>query len=213
MEMKQLIMISCFDFTTAMAQPWADAGFLCYCVDLLHEPGECRQGNIIRVGADVRNWLPPRGPIVFAAFFPPCTDVAVSGARWFKGKGLPALRDAIDLFAWSARIAEWCECPYLIENPVSTISTYWREPDHTFDPCDFAGYADDPTEEAYTKRTCLWTGGGFVMPERKAVVPVLGSKMHLLPPSADRATLRSATPVGFARAVYAANATVEAPHA
>ena len=34
------------------------------------------------------HWLSPRGNIIFAAFFPPCTDVAVSGARWFRDKGL-----------------------------------------------------------------------------------------------------------------------------
>jgi len=37
-----------------MVKLWADAGFLCPCVDLQHQPGEHREGNIIRVGADVR---------------------------------------------------------------------------------------------------------------------------------------------------------------
>jgi len=198
----QQIVISCFDYTGEMVKPWAEAGYLCYCIDIQHAPGEHRVGNIIYVGASVYDWLPPRGPIAFAAFFPPCTDLAVSGARWFSGKGLGALRDAIGLFAWSARIAEWCECPYLIENPVSTISSYWRKPDYSFNPCEYAGYLDDPEPEAYTKKTCLWTGGGFILPEKKAVVPVLGSKMHKLPPGPDRANLRSATPKGFARAVF-----------
>ena len=53
------IVISCFDLTTTLVQPWADAGYLCYCVDLQHPPGETREGNIIRVGTDVREWLPP----------------------------------------------------------------------------------------------------------------------------------------------------------
>jgi len=47
----QPVMLRCFDFTTNMAMPWAEAGFLCYCVDLQHEPGERRTGNIVRVGA------------------------------------------------------------------------------------------------------------------------------------------------------------------
>jgi hypothetical protein len=160
----------------------------------MHKPGESRSGNIIKVGANVLDWLPPRGDIAAAFFFPPCTDVAVSGARWFKDKGIGALKRAVELFEWSVKIAEWCEAPYLIENPVSTISTYWRKPDHTFDPCDYG----DP----YTKKTCLWTGGGFVMPEKKRVEPTEGSKMHLLPPSEDRASLRSETPMGFANAVF-----------
>lgn len=189
--------ISCFDESTVMVQPWAEAGYLCYCVDIQHEPGEHRDGNIIRVGADMRDWLPPRETIVFAAFFPPCTDVAVSGARWFKDKGIGSLVNALELFDVSVKLAEWSGAPYLIENPVSTVSSYWRKPDHTFDPCDYG----DP----YTKKTCLWTGGGFVMPPKRRVEPTLGSKMHLLPPSDDRARLRSATPPGFAQAVFEAN--------
>lgn len=190
--------ISAFDLSTNMVRPWAEAGYLCYCVDLQHPPGETRDGNIVRVGADMLDWLPPRETIAFAAFFPPCTDVAVSGARWFKDKGLGALVGALELFDRSVKLAEWSGAPYLIENPVSTVSTYWRPPDFTFDPCDYG----DP----YTKKTCLWTGGGFVMPPKRRVEPVLGSKMHLLPPSDDRANKRSETPPGFARAVFEANA-------
>ena len=98
----------------------------------------------------------------------------------------------------------------MLENPVGTLSPYWRKPDHLFDPHEFAQLADDPDVEAYTKRTCLWTGGGFVMPERSPLAPMLGSAMWLLPPSADRADLRSVTPTGFARAVFLANAPVGA---
>lgn len=191
------IVISCFDKTGNMVKPWADAGYTCYCVDIQHVPGETWVGNICYVGADMRDWLPPRGDIAFAAFFPPCTDVAVSGARWFKDKGIRSVINALQLFDVSVKLAEWSGAPYIIENPVSTVSTYWRKPDHTFDPCDYG----DP----YTKKTCLWTGGGFVMPQKNRVEPTEGSKMHLLPPSKDRADLRSATPPGFARAVYESN--------
>ena len=180
-----------------MVKPWAKAGYLCYCIDLAHPPGETREGNIIKVGIDVRQWMPPRGELAFVACFTPCTDVAVSGARWFKGKGLYKLATAIELFAWSAGFCEAGDCPYLIENPISTISTYWRKPDYTFDPCDYG----DP----YTKKTCLWTGGGFVMPPKNRVEPVEGSKMHLLPPSEDRQDKRSETPMGFANAVFESN--------
>ena len=207
------IVISCFDLTTTLVQPWAEAGYLCYCVDLQHPPGETREGNIIRVGIDVREWLPPYGPVAFAAFFPPCTDTAISGRAHFRRKGLSSVIKALQLFEWSARLAAWCQCPYFIENPVSTVSTYWRPPDFRFDPCDYAGYlsADSQLSEAYTKRTCLWTGGGFQLPEPKAVVPILGSKMHNLPDSKGRANLRSATPAGFARAVFEANCLTSAP--
>lgn len=199
------IVISCFDKTGNMVKPWADSGYLCYCVDLQHEKGHRRDGNIIYVGADMLEWLPPFSPIAAAFFFPPCTDVAVSGARWFKDKGLGALIMALRLFDASVRLAEWSKAPYLIENPVSTVSTYWRSPDFSFNPCEYAGYLEDPDSEAYTKRTCLWTGGGFTMPKERGIEPFLGSKMHKICPGPERANVRSATPKGFAQAVFEAN--------
>ena len=201
---KDMIVISCFDLTGIMVKPWADAGITCFCVDMQHPKGETRRDNIIFVGADMREWLPPFRPVAFAAFFPPCTDVAVSGARWFRDKGLRALYQSIRLFYASIRIAEWTGAPYMIENPVSIVSTHWRKPDHTFHPCDYAGYPGG-NADLYTKKTCLWVGGGFKMPPPKRQSPVLGSKMHLLSPSKERANLRSATPLGFAQAVFEAN--------
>lgn len=195
--------VALFNRTDTMLAPWAQAGFTCYSVDTQHPVGETREGNIVRVGADVRHWLPPRGPIAFMAAFTPCTHMAVSGARWFKGKGLRLLSESIELFARSAELCEWSGAPYLIENPVSTISTYWRKPDYTFDPCDFAGY-EGGEADTYTKHTCLWVGGGFHMPQKRRRDP-LNSRMHLLPPSDERADLRAATPPGFARAVFDAN--------
>jgi hypothetical protein len=92
----------------------------------------------------------------------------------------------------------------MIENPVGRLSTCWRKPDYQFDPCDYGAYLDPPGD-TYTKRTCLWTGAGFVMPKPDPVLPLEGSRMHLLPPSDDRANLRSETPAGFALAVFKAN--------
>jgi hypothetical protein len=202
--MRKRIVISLFDHTTNMVAPWADAGFLCYCVDLRHPPGEQREGNIIRVGADVREWLPPFAAVAAVFAFPPCTDVAVSGARWFQDKGIGSLIGALQLFEAAVRIAEWTQAPYMIENPVSTVSSYWRKPDFVFDPCDYGGYLKPPID-AYTKRTCLWTGNGFVMPKTKRVTPVEGSRMHLLGPAENRGAKRSVTPKGFAQAVFEAN--------
>jgi hypothetical protein len=200
----QEIVVSLFDRTGHMVAPWANAGFLCYCVDIQHPLGELREGNVVKVGADVRDWLPPYASIKILFAFPPCTHVAISGARWFQDKGIGALIDALQLFEAALRLAEWTQAPYLIENPVSTISTYWRKPDYTFDPCDYGGYLEIPSD-AYTKKTCLWTGNGFVMPHAKWVRPFEGSKMHRLPPTKSRAALRSATPKGFAQAVFEAN--------
>ncbi len=198
------LVISLFDRTGNMVAPWAAAGFLGLCVDLRHPPGETRDGNVIRIGADVRDWLPPYAPVAMVFAFPPCTDVAVSGARWFQDKGLGALVRALGLFDAAVRLAEWTGAPYLVENPVSTVATYWRKPDHTFDPCDYGGWLDPP-DDAYTKKTCLWTGNGFVMPPPRRVAPTEGSRMLRYRPGPDRADLRSATPRGFAQAVFAAN--------
>jgi hypothetical protein len=209
--MRKPIVISLFDQSTNMVAPWADDGFVCYCVDLRHAPGEHLNGNIIRVGADIREWLPPFAPVAAVFAFPPCTDVAVSGARWFQDKGIGSLIESLHLFKAAVRIAEWTGAPYMIENPVSTISTYWRKPDFIFDPCDYGGYLR-PNADAYTKRTCLWTGNGFVMPKKRMVSPVEGSRMHRLGPSEDRASLRSVTPKGFAQAVFEANRSSKTIH-
>ena len=213
------VAIFLFDRTAIMAGPWAAAGYDCYCVDVQNPKGEHvtyhgshsdqtqNMGRIIRVGADIHRWVPPLGrQIAFACAFTPCTDMAVSGARWFKGKGLYALSDAINLFARSAELIEATGAPGFIENPVSTLSTYWRGPDHTFHPWQFADI--DPAAN-YAKKTCLWTFGGFVMPPVLShPLPGLGepdNRIHHASPGPERANLRSATPPGFPQAVFAAN--------
>lgn len=163
-----------------------------------------REYGLWEVGGDVCEFLPPRASYVAAFAFPPCTNLAVSGARWFAEKGLRGVIEGLETVERCRRLLEWCGCPWLLENPVSTISSYWRKPDHTFHPCDYGGYLDPPGD-CYTKKTCLWVGGGFRMPERKRVEPVEGSRMHRLAPSAERADIRSQTPEGFARAVFEAN--------
>lgn len=156
------VFIGIYDLTGNMAQPWIEAGYTAVLVDVQHPAGITQDGNIIRIGADIRNgWLPPRELVERAAFvaaFPPCDHLAVSGARWFRGKGLRKLALSIDLFATAAELCEWLDVPYIIENPVSTISTYWRKPDAVFHPHHFTLL--DP-DDNYTKQTCLWVGGGL----------------------------------------------------
>lgn len=204
------VMLSLCDLTTVMARPWADAGILCYCVDIQHPPGETREGNIVRVGADLTTWLPPREDILFVAGFPPCTHLAVSGARWFADKGVGALAEGLALVARAAEIGEWSDAPWFVENPVSTISSYWRKPDVLFDPYEYGGYAGGEGD-GYTKRTCLWTGNGFVMPEKRPIQLDIDThdRIHKAAPGPERSNLRSATPGGFARAVFEANAPAD----
>jgi hypothetical protein len=198
-----------FDVSGKMADPWADAGHPCLIIDLQHPAGISRlRDNIWRMGADLRNGVPElpaewANPC-FVAAFPPCDHLAVSGARWFKGKGLRLLSLSVDLFATAAEFCEASGAPYLIENPVSTISTYWRKPDASFNPCDYTAFE---LGDNYTKRTCLWIGGGLVMPA-PAKADGLGEpddRIHKAPPGPDRHNFRSATPAGFARAIYEAN--------
>ena len=201
---EQGTVLSLCDRTGNMVKPWARAGFECICVDLQHV-GKRKAEGITWIEADVRTWIPPprKYRIVFA--FPPCTNLASSGARWFKDKGIEGLMQGIEVVEACRKRCEWAECPWMLENPVGTLSSYWRKPDYKFDPYEYAGWLDDPQTEAYTKKTCLWAGGGFLMPSRKSTVPILGSKMHKLPPSADRGDQRSVTPNGFAQAVFNKN--------
>jgi hypothetical protein len=186
-------------------RPWADAGYECWCIDTQHPRGIQRDGNITWWGEDILEWTVPADRFYAAVFaFPPCTHLAVSGARWWKGKGLNALAEAIRLVGRCAELCDLMEAPWMIENPIGSLSKYWRHPDAQFDPCDYGGYLDPPGDE-YTKRTCLWTGNGFVVPIPKPVFPYEGSRIHFIPPSEDRANIRSETPAGFARAVFLAN--------
>jgi hypothetical protein len=203
------IVISLCDRTGNMVEDWAAAGYECWCVDLQHSIRRERvAGRIHYVWGDCRSWLPPRGRIIAAMFaFLPCTHLTVSGARDFKSKAGWMLADALQLFDSCRMACEYSRALYAIENPLGRLNTHRCRPDYTFDPCDYAGYLpiEQQQQEAYTKQTCLWTGGGFVMPPSRPVIPTLGSLMHSLPPSDDRADLRSVTPRGFARAVFEAN--------
>ena len=197
--------ISLFDHSGRFTEPWAAAGYVCYCVDVQHPPGETWQGNVCLVGGDIRRFVPPPGPVAFVAAFPPCTDLSNAGAHLFRVKGLRALAAALDLVGAAADLCHRLGAPYFLENPRSQLRHYWREPDHQFDPCEYAGWLEDPEPEAYTKRTCLWTGHGFVMPEKRPVFPIKGSMVDKVPGSKNRANIRSLTPRGFSAAVFHAH--------
>jgi site-specific DNA-cytosine methylase len=119
---------------------------------------------------------------------PPCTHLAVSGARWFKDKQVEQA-EAIDfvrllLTAPISRIA--------LENPVSIISSRIRKPDQVIQPWMF-GHGE-------TKATCLW------LKELPKLVPtniVSGrdARIHRMPPSPNRWKERSKTYQGIAEAM------------
>lgn len=98
------IVLSLCDRTGVMVQPWLEAGHCCVIVDRQHERGVHKSGNLFRVGCDATTYEPPPAAIVFA--FPPCTNLSVSGARWFADKGLESLHESLGLVIACKRIAE-----------------------------------------------------------------------------------------------------------
>lgn len=196
-----------------MAKPWVDGGYRVVLVDPQHITTRT-EGSVERIAGTLTQALSRLGeiirtePIAFVAGFPPCTDVAVSGARWFSQKEMADKH----FQTRAALVAEQCRvigslsgAPWMFENPVSVFSSIFGDPDYTFNPCDYTGHCAD---DNYTKKTCLWVGNGFAMPpknKRDDLGPP-DDRMHKAPPGPDRANFRSATPKGFAMAVYLANA-------
>jgi hypothetical protein len=197
------MIVALYEKTGNILRPWADAGHDCIALDIQHTGCVKRDGIFYAHWDALETPEPPYEAGVFGAASPPCDHLAVSGARWFRGKGLRALARSIELFAVAAEYFENSNAAYLIENPVSTISTYWRKPDHTFHPWQYSGFelSDD-----YTKKTCLWAGNGFVMPEPFHGEVNPDDRIHKAAPGPERANFRSAMPMGFARAVFKANA-------
>lgn len=130
--------------------------------------------------------------------FPPCTHLAVSGARWFKDKQQEQ-QDAITFFMILARSSIPKIC---IENPIGIMSREWRKPDQIVQPWMFGHEA--------TKATCLWLKGLPMLEPTKLVdhgarhVTKSGKSLpawYNLPPSEDRWKIRSTTFEGLALAM------------
>ena len=121
--------------------------------------------------------------------FPPCTDVCVSGARWFKekradGRQQRAIQFVRDLMAAPIeRIA--------IENPVGVLSSEIRKPDQIIQPWQF-GHGE-------TKATCLWLKNLPLLTPTN-IVEGREARVHRMPPGPDRWKLRSTTYAGIAAA-------------
>lgn len=122
--------------------------------------------------------------------FPPCTHLAVSGARHFKEKRADGRQQqAIDFFMAMVN----ADIPKIaVENPIGIMSTIYRKPDQIIQPWQF-GHGE-------TKATCLWLK---CLP---ALVPtniVEGRENRIwrMPPSPERAKMRSKTFSGIARAM------------
>ena len=121
---------------------------------------------------------------------PPCTHLAVSGARWFKDKRKEQ-KEAIKFFLDMVGAPIYRIC---IENPVSIMSTVYQKPNQYIQPWQF-GHGE-------TKKTCLWLKN---LPKLKPTNIVAGREGRIwkMPPSPERSKLRSKTYQGIAEAMAA----------
>lgn len=162
--MRDTILCLC-DLTGVMARPWVEHGHQAVLVDPQHgcdhEDGAyLKLACTIEEAFDQISVLVRSGRLAFVAGFPPCTDMAVSGAQWFARK-----YEADHMFqAKAVSVAEQCRVigemsgvPYMVENPVSVLSRVFGKPSHTFDPCDYTAY--EPLDN-YTKKNVPLDGGG-----------------------------------------------------
>jgi hypothetical protein len=175
--------ISLCDGGGSWSQPYVDAGYNVQRVDLTQ-------------GYDVRRYKMPKGKVHGVLAAPPCTEFALSGARWWFEKGHEPLMEGLSVVDACLRLVLMCEPEWwCLENPVGRLYRWIGKPAMYFQPCDYG----DP----YTKKTGLW--GKFNKPVTCPVEPIEGSKMNKLAPGGDRQRLRSETPPGFARAFFEAN--------
>jgi len=196
--MNDRTILSLCDLTGTWSQPYVDAGYNVVRFDIQRDASE-----------DIRMLEYP-GKVHGIIAQPPCTQFAVSGARWWAQKAIDNpdyLTDALALVDACMRLVvttqpQW----WVLENPVGRLRNWIGPHVMTYQPHEYAMLADEPDVESYTKRTCLW--GNFTSPAQAPHpqgADIHKGKMHLLPPSAERANLRSATPQGFARAFFNAN--------
>ncbi len=176
------VLVAC-EYSGIVRDAFIAAGHEAWSCDLLptERPGPHHQGDVLGIIDD---------PWDLMIAHPPCTHLAVSGARWFPEKrreqheALEFVRILLD--APIPRIA--------LENPVSVISTLIRKPDQIIQPWQY-GHGE-------TKATCLWLKG---LPKLVPTDIVEGRepRVHHASPGPDRWKERSRTLPGIAAAMAA----------
>lgn len=199
-------LLSLFDYTGNWARPFAEAGWNVILWDHKHDPDMfSRFGDINDASVDFfyEHIFDNYGTIDGILIAQPCTDFAVSGARWWKEKDEDGRTQAsINMVYISLGIVELCMPDFwVLENPVGRIHKLVPElgkPKMYFHPCDFG--------HPYTKKTALY--GDFNTDlVNNPVEPTEGSKMWMKygGNSKNRQEMRSVTPEGFATAFCDAN--------
>ena len=174
------VLVAC-EYSGIVRDAFAALGHDAWSCDLL--PTE-RLGNHIH--GDVLQHLHRKWDLMIA--HPPCTHLAVSGARWFKDKQ-PEQVEALDFVR---RLMDAPIPRIAIENPISIISSRIRKPDQIIQPWQF-GHGE-------TKATCLWLKN---LPKLVPTNIVEGreARIHKMPPGPDRWKERSRTFTGIATAM------------
>lgn len=187
------VLIAC-EFSGVVREAFRKKGHHAWSCDLLDSdvPGPHFKGDVIDI---LSNGLVDDWDLMIA--FPPCTHLAVSGARWFKDKK-EEQAEALDFISelMLAPIRKIC-----IENPVGIISTMIRKPNQIIQPWQF-GHPE-------AKKTCLWLKGlPKLEPTKILPLPDRGfwdnqtpSRQNKLGPSEDRWKKRSITYQGIADAM------------
>ena len=174
------VLVAC-EYSGTVRDAFIEQGHDAISCDLLPSdvPGPHYQG-------DVRDILENGFDLMIA--HPPCTHLAVSGARWFKDKRQEQA-EALDFvrLLLSAPIDK-----IALENPISIISSRIRKPNQIIQPWQF-GHGE-------TKATCLWLKNlPRLMPTD--IVEGREAKVHRMSPGPDRWKLRSTTYKGIAQAM------------
>jgi site-specific DNA-cytosine methylase len=177
------VLIAC-EFSGVVRRAFKARGHDVWSCDLL--PAEDAGPHTKHWVGDVRNWLHDGFDLMIA--HPPCTHLAVSGARWFKDK-----REEQEAALEFVRALMAAPIPMIaIENPVSVISSRIRKPDQIIQPWQF-GHGE-------TKATCLWLKGLPLLTPTN-IVEGRENRVHRMAPSPDRWKERSRTFQGIADAM------------
>lgn len=192
--------LSLFDYTGNWSKPYKEAGYNVIQVDIKH-------------GIDILTWdykQIPKDSVFGILAAVPCTDYAISGAKWFATKDKDGrTKQSQKLVAKTKEIIDYFQPEFwVIENPMSRIhklNAWMGEVKYKFHPYEFAGYDPIPRNSQYQKSTWLW--GEFNNPTKKPMECLDGQKLFrkLGGKSEKTKELRSITPLGFSYAFYAAN--------
>jgi site-specific DNA-cytosine methylase len=183
-EIDMRVLVAC-EYSGRVRDAFTRRGHYAISCDLLptDSPGLHYQG-------DIRDVINDGWDLMIA--HPPCTDLAVSGARHFAAKIADGRQQAaLDFvrFLMGAPIEK-----IAIENPISVISSKIRKPDQIIQPWQF-GHGE-------TKSTCLWLKNlPLLVPTN--IVDGRDDRIHKMPPSPDRWKKRSTTYQGIADAFAA----------